>query len=169
MAHGEQPVLDAATDELHRAENASRLKSLGPEEARLLYDQVCANVRTTDDISFKLLGFVPLVSGVGITVFLSMKASVSLPILIFVGIFGAVVTFGLYRWELKNINLCRSLISLGSDLERHRFGLTQGQFLDRPADPPFLGWTMGKRKAERIIYSAAFGAWLLLPFVSVIS
>jgi hypothetical protein len=97
MANDEQPVVDAATDKLNRAENATRLKSLELDEARQLYDEVCANVRTTDDISFKLLGFVPLVSGVGITVFLSMKASVSLPILIFVGIFGAVVTFGLYR------------------------------------------------------------------------
>jgi hypothetical protein len=58
---------------------------------------------------------------------------------------------------------------LGSDLERHRFSLTQGQFLDRPADPRFLGWPIGKRTAERIIYSAAFVAWLLLPLVSVIS
>jgi hypothetical protein len=163
-------AVDATADARRREENATRLKNLTNEDAKQLYDQLCANVRTTDDISFKLLGFVPLVSGVGITVLLSTSTSFSsLPLVVFVGLFGAVVTFGLYRWELKNVNLCLWLIALGRDLERHRFHLTQGQFLDRPPDPEFLRWSIGKRAAERIIYRAAIVAWLLLPVVTAIA
>jgi hypothetical protein len=170
MAADDQPAVDAAVDARTREENATRLKDLSLDDAKQLYDQVCANVRTTDDISFKLLGFVPLVSGVGIAVLLSTSTSLSsLPLVVFVGLFGAVVTFGLYRWELKNVNTCIWLIALGRDLERHRFRLTQGQFLDRPADPEFFGRRIGKRAAEKIIYWAAIVAWLLLPVVTVIA
>ena len=30
------------------------------------YSEICTDIRITDDISFKLLGLVPLVSGIGI-------------------------------------------------------------------------------------------------------
>ena len=30
-----------------------------------IYKEICANIRATDDISFKLLGFVPVSSGIG--------------------------------------------------------------------------------------------------------
>ena len=34
------------------------------------YTEICSHIRTTDEISFKLLGLVPLVSGIGIVVLL---------------------------------------------------------------------------------------------------
>ncbi len=38
------------------------------------YTQICADIKATDEISFKLLGFVPLVSGAGIlTLFLKTR------------------------------------------------------------------------------------------------
>jgi hypothetical protein len=80
-------------------QNACRLQKLDVGDATQVYEQVCENIRTTDDISFKLLGLVPLISGSGIVVLLSTNTSFSrLPLVLFVGIFGAVVTFGLYRW-----------------------------------------------------------------------
>jgi hypothetical protein len=154
--------------------NADRIKNLTVGDAKQLYDEVCVNVRTTDDISFKLLGFVPLVSGSGIAVLLSTNTSLSrLPLVIFVGLFGAVVTFGLFRWELKNITLCRWLINLGAALEQHRFGLAQGQFFkreERAAPPKFLGrWQMDKEGSERLIYGTAIVAWLLLPVLTALA
>src|SRR5438132_10521308 len=47
----------------YEAENTYMIRHLSVDDAKQLYDEVCVNVRTTDDISFKLLGFVPLVSG----------------------------------------------------------------------------------------------------------
>lgn len=170
MATDDLPGVEANVNARNRKANGARIRNLTPEDARQLYDQVCANIRTSDDISFKLLGFVPLVSGAGITVVLSTDTTLSdLPLVLFVGLFGAVVTFALYRWELKNINTCLWLIALGSDLEQHRFGLTQGQFLGRPADPELFGRKMRKRDAERIIYVSTIVAWLLLPMVAVMT
>ena len=34
------------------------------------YTEICSHIKTTDEISFKLLGLVPLVSGIGIVVLL---------------------------------------------------------------------------------------------------
>jgi hypothetical protein len=153
------------------AENAGRIRLLKDEDAKQLYDEVCVNVRTTDDISFKLLGFVPLVSGSGIVVLLNTSTiTTNIGLSVFVGIFGAVVTFGLYRWELKNINLCHWLIRLGAELERERFHLNQGQFLmrhERASPPLFFGREFQKPQSERMIYWAAIIAWLSLPILAV--
>jgi hypothetical protein len=158
------------------------IRNLAPEDAKQLYDQVCANIRATDEISFKLLSLVPLVSGGGITLLLSTNTSLArLPLVIFVGLFGAIVTFGLFRWELRNIQTCSRLIRLGASLERERFELpSTGQFSGRKNEPApslyagrlrvpaFLRQEIGKREAEKIIYPAAIVAWLLLPVVSAL-
>lgn len=145
---------------------------LSAELATQLYDQVCTNVRATDESSFRLLSLVPLVSGGGIAILLSTNMTLArLPLVVFVGLFGAVVTFGLFRWELRNIQTCSRLIDVGAQLERERFKLpSSGQFSgrrSRPA-PALFGRPIGKTEAERIIYSAVIGAWLLLPVVSTI-
>jgi hypothetical protein len=154
-------------------ESELRPKVLSHDDAKYLYDQICTNIRVTDDISLKLLGFVPLVSGAGITVLLSTQTILSsFWLSLFVGVFGAVVTFGLYTWEVRNAEACVWLIKRGCDVEKTEFGLTQGQFLGRPK-PYFLrglngGWEVSKRRAERIVYSAAMIAWLALPLLSQI-
>jgi hypothetical protein len=165
------------------AEEAQReIRKLAPEDARGLYDQVCANIRATDEISFKLLSLVPLVSGGGITLLLSTNTSLArLPLVVFVGLFGAVVTFGLFRWELRNIQTCSRLIRVGASLERERFELlSSGQFSGRKNEPAprlysgslrvpaFFRQEIGKREAEKIIYPAVIVAWLLLPVVSAL-
>jgi hypothetical protein len=176
----EQPGLN----EKKRADEAAQreITNLSPEDAKQLYDQVCANIRATDEISFKLLSLVPLVSGGGITILLSTNTSLArLPLVVFVGVFGALVTFGLFRWELRNIQTCSRLIRLGASLERERFKLpSTGQFSGRrnePAPPLYAGslrvpaffrQEIGKRAAEKIIYPAVIVAWLLLPVVSAL-
>jgi hypothetical protein len=150
----------------------SELSNLDGEAAKQLYDQVCANIRATDEISFKLLSLVPLVSGGGITVLLSTNTNFSrLPIVVFVGLFGALVTFGLFRWELRNIQTCSRLIRFGASLERECFSLAStGQFSGRRNEPAprLFGRPIGKREAEKIIYPTVIGAWLLLPVVAAL-
>lgn len=148
-------------------------RKLPADVAKQLYDQVCASVRATDESSFKLLSLVPLVSGGGIAILLSTNTTLArLPLVLFVGLFGAVVTFGLFRWELRNIQTCSRLIDVGAQLEREQFKLSSsGQFSgrrSRPA-PALLGRRpIGKTEAEWIIYSAVIAAWLLLPVVSAL-
>lgn len=167
------PAHSGATESHGAADAAGReFSELPAELATQLYDQVCANVRATDESSFKLLSLVPLVSGGGIAILLSTNTTLArLPLVVFVGLFGAVVTFGLFRWELRNIQTCSRLIDVGAQLERERFKLpSSGQFSgrrSRPA-PALFGRPIGKTEAEWIIYSAVIGAWLLLPVVSTI-
>jgi hypothetical protein len=111
-----------------------------------VYAEISASVRTTDDISFKLLGLVPLISGGGI--FLLLDASKQLdwsPVTIFIALFGAVVTFAIYRWEVRNIQTCNWLIARGAELEelswpREQVGVPKDQFSNRDPKPRVLGW-----------------------------
>jgi hypothetical protein len=71
-----------------------------------LYVEICTNIRETDDISFKLLGLVPLISGAGVVVALLNSDVLWSPAIYLISILGAGITFGLFRWELKNILIC---------------------------------------------------------------
>jgi hypothetical protein len=158
------------------------IENLKPEIAGQVYEQVCVNIRATDENSFRLLSLVPLVSGGGIAILLSSSTSFDrLPLVVFVSLFGALVTFGLYRWELRNIQTCSRLIRLGAGLERELFEIgSSGQFSGRrnePAPaiyagkipaPKLLRRKVGKTEAERIIYWTVIIGWLLLPGVSTL-
>ena len=157
------------------------------------YEQICANIRVTDEISFKLLRLVPIFSGagVGLLTVLENQSLLTLPEVILISFFAAVLTFGLFRWEMRNIQTCSWLIKRAADLERsqfklEQFGCVQGQFEGRDKGPPlrpFFGkrqrgennkpipWLqhpIGKREAEKIIYTAAFGAWIIPVLVALL-
>jgi hypothetical protein len=118
-----------------------------------LYAQICTNIRATDDISFKLLGFVPLISGGAIVGLLLTEQVPWSGTITFVSGFAAIVTFGLFRWEMRNIQTCNWL--------RRRAKSIDGAPVSDP--PRFLGISVGKTEAERIVYSTTMGGWLALP------
>src|SRR4051812_22469906 len=97
--------------------------TLDPEENKLiikLYEEICTNIRTSDDISFKLLGFVPLISGSGAAILTLGKiwTDVSSIAIIMISLVAAVVTFGLFKWELRNVQKCNWLIARAAELEK---------------------------------------------------
>lgn len=142
------------------------------------YTEICENIRSLDANSFKLLSFVPLVSGSAImAVFLKGEAGMSW-VTILLSLAGAFVTFGLYRWEFRNIQICKWLQECADGIEREAFGVEQGkeQFAIRAQEPPprfknpyyddlhrFLGFPIFQRTAEHIIYWTTIIAWLVLP------
>ena len=157
-----------------------------------VYAEISASVRTTDDISFKLLGLVPLISGGGIFLLLDVSKQPDWSLVtIFIALFGAVVTFAIYRWEVRNIQTCNWLIARGAELEelswpREQVGVPKGQFSNRDPKPRVLGWRskpdpnrkgpsrvldwrMGKADAERLLYTVTIVAWLLLPIIAAVS
>ena len=125
------------------------------------YTNLNNNIRTTDDISFKLLGLVPLFSGSGILVALLRSEYFWSPAIYAMAAFGALITFGLFRWELRNIQTCLWLIKCGAALEKAEDATQPGQFYRRPKAP--LG--IGKTKAEKLIYGVTIFTWLLLPWL----
>lgn len=152
-----------------------------------LYREVCANIRVTDDISFKLLGFVPLVSGAGIVVVLIQSSVQWSPAIYLISMLGAGVTFGLFRWELKNILTCNWLIRYAEALEFHAIHgdkvlgpVGVGQFYRRPTAPGLFpelrskdstsaARGFGKTEAEKLVYSLVILSWLILPGIARLS
>ena len=143
--------------------------SASSESWQQRYSEICEDIRTTDDVSFKLLGFVPLVSGIGIFAVLDLLGgkAASWPTTVFVSLFGATITYALFRWELRNIQICKWLRSRAEDLERDELGLTVGPFLGREKEgPKFLGHRMRKETAEKLLYTATIVAWLSVPGIT---
>src|SRR5688500_4576176 len=93
-----------------------------------LYQQICDSYRAIDDFRAKLLGFLPLVSGGGI--FFLLSDPLSKELMGAIGAFEAVITLGLFTYEIYGIEKCTALIKAGQDLESaSKF---EGQFLSRP-------------------------------------
>lgn len=125
------------------------------------YTNLNTNIRFTDDVSFKLLGLVPLFSGSGMLVAVMRSEYFWSPAIYAIAAFGALVTLGLFRWELRNIQTCVWLISRGATLERTEDQTNAGQFYQRPKAP--MG--VGKTEAEKLIYGVTIFIWLLLPWL----
>src|SRR6266487_1755543 len=93
---------------------------MGEVTSEHVYAETCANIRATDEISFKLLGIVPLLSGATLVTFF-LKGPVAVekaPLIITLSLFAALITLGLFRWELRNIQTCSWLRSRAEALER---------------------------------------------------
>lgn len=126
-----------------------------------VYAETCANIRATDDISFKLLGIVPLLSGATLLTFF-LKEPVTAekaPLVITLSLFAALITLGLFRWELRNIQTCSWLRRRAETLERSVVAAVKAP--PQPLPPLHIG----KTEAEKWIYSVTIIAWLLLPLV----
>jgi hypothetical protein len=153
-----------------------------PDHIRDAYKEICANIRNTDEISFKLLRIVPLASGVGAGALVLLDKSGLLEAyaalaVIPLSLLGAVVTFGLFRWELRNIQRCLWLISRAAILEAEILkqpnlqydGLAKAEHRKaRSVSDIRLSslrdWPWGKTQSEKLVYLAAIVGWLV-PFV----
>ena len=131
-----------------------------------LYAEVYSSIRETDQISFRLLSFVPLVSGSGaglLTVLLNNNVFKPLPFIL-ISVLGAIATFGFYRWELRNIQTCRRLYNRAVFLEE---AIGFGDLAGRETAPHLLGRPIGKTEAEKIIYAASMIAWFIPILVAL--
>jgi len=136
------------------------------ENLRTAYQELCTSYRAIDEFRTQLLGFLPLVTGVGLgllTEFLkhsdvfedARKTPPSLLVALgYAGIFGIVVTLGLFTYEIYGTKKCHSLIQAGKGLE-HGLAVV-GQFRSRPGEAFHF---INKPLAAAIIYPAALAAW----------
>jgi hypothetical protein len=123
-----------------------------------VYAEICSDIRATDDISFKLMGIVPLVSGASVlTFFLKESLSNNHKLVAGFALFAALITLGLFRWELRNIQKCSWLRKRAEELES---GALPGMKVLEGPKPPLR---IGKTEAEKWIYSVTIVAWLFVP------
>jgi hypothetical protein len=134
-----------------------------------LYSEMCLKIRATDEISFKLLGFVPLLSGSAIFVLLFKGGALEPVPLILLCIAGVVITFGLFCWERRNIKTCSLFRDAASELEGKLeedwlkpYSILAGKI---PSEK-YVSF-LGKTKAEVIIYVASILVWII-PIINLL-
>jgi len=124
------------------------------ENLRIVYQQLCDSYRAIDDFRAKLLGFLPLATG---GIFLILPTNHVQQYWGPIGVFGFVITFGLFCYELYGIKKCDHLIEAGKDIERQM--KICGQFRTRPHG---IAGFIHEPFAARIIYPAVLVAWMFL-------
>lgn len=126
------------------------------------YQELMAHIRFTDDVSFKLLGLVPLLSASTIVAVLLKNELKGSALLLLLSVFASIVTLAIFAWELRNIQTCKWCRARAADIERSRaVHPPPGHFNRFPG--AFLGF--GKTEAEKLIYATTIVAWLLLPTI----
>ena len=132
-----------------------------------VYREICQNIRETDAISFKLLNLVPLGStlGAGVLALFQKNTAIDSPLvnasaIVLMSVAGSVIVFGLYKWEMRNIQKCNWLIDRAAAME------DEGMLIQ------YEGWNSqetrwGKTRAEKLIYKTSMLIWLI-PVVMVL-
>ena len=129
---------------IHQEEQGPE-ETVGAVDTLKLYSEIWTGIRETDSNSFKLLGLVPLASGSGSGVLVSLYDALGAVSVVLLSLLGAVVTFGLYRWELRNIQMCSRLLKRAEWLER---SFNMGDLAGREEAPRLFGrFPIGKRVA----------------------
>ena len=90
-----------------------------PSDIKTIYDEVCRRHDGIAEFRGKLLTLLPLASGGGIFLLLSKDAVAPalVPHLLPIGVFGVLVTLGLFIYELRGIQECNALITAARKLE----------------------------------------------------
>jgi hypothetical protein len=106
---------------------------LTPREKILLaeYAEVCKSHAGITDFRAKLLALLPIASGAGIGLLIARGSGgfsrTEAGLLVALGIFGAVVTAGLFLYELRQIDLCKQMRNHAAWIEK-QLGIKAGQF-----------------------------------------
>jgi hypothetical protein len=134
----------------------------GYQALDLAYKRAGDSYEAITEFRAKLLALLPLATGTAVFLLLE-RAQADGPrfrqLLGPIGIFSAVVTLGLFTYELRGMQRCHRLEVQAGTLER-QLGLTAelGPFLGQP--PRALGNMLGPPAAGLIIYLATVFAWL---------
>jgi hypothetical protein len=95
------------------------------------YQEVCRSHAGITDFRAKLLAILPIASGAGVGLLVAQEegdlSSREAALLVALGIFGAVVTAGLFLYELRQIDVCKQLRERAAAIE-NELGIEAGQF-----------------------------------------
>jgi hypothetical protein len=133
------------------------------ETLRMEYVEVCKSHSSITEFRAKLLALLPIASGSGIFLLLTKRSEpIDTTYLHLIGLFGFLVTLGLFIYELRGIQHCKRLNQLASHLEE-QLHLREAQFIGRPKAR--LGGLLGAEGAAYIIYPTMLAAWIFVAFV----
>ncbi|MCX4672344.1 hypothetical protein OG453_37740 [Streptomyces sp. NBC_01381] len=128
-----------------------------PDQVKAVYQEICLSYRAIDDFRAKLLSLLPAVSGVGVGVLLGKDPGEPEPLWLPIGLFGTVVTLGLFAYELYGVQKCGGLIAAGRRIEQNWNCV--GQFDGRPHA---LAGLVNEPFAAALVYPAVLAGWMYL-------
>jgi hypothetical protein len=137
------------------------------ENWRTAYREVCQNHRVVTDFRGKLLTLLPLASGAVISLLISKQSNLNdlaPQYLVAIGVFGILVSIGLFLHELRGIEQCGDLIKVGRSLEE-KMGLPEGQFTRE--DNYYHKQEAGLRRFINNFIGPIGAAWIIYPSVGV--
>jgi hypothetical protein len=166
---GRREVLNCLRKERSRrdVEHAlSRAKSDTAEIDRLKvdYEQTLATYRMLADIRFKLLAFVPTISGAAIALLSSKTAQTHLQTTLVISLLGFLVTLGIAFYDQRNSEIHDQMVSRAGFLERVlQFPVLhgrEGHMRQRPESSRYLFniYKMWHDRALAMIYGSVLGA-----------
>lgn len=132
-----------------------------PENLRSVYAEICRSYHGIDDFRARLLALLPIASGAGGLLILADKDTVK-DFLGPIGIFGALITLGLFVYEVRGIQKCNELIKVGKAIETE-MKVGGGPFNKYPKG--HLYGLISAVTAAYIVYLTIFGAWCYLAIV----
>lgn len=135
-----------------------------------VYARICDLHDGIADFRAKLLALLPIASGLGIFLLVGDEPPDPsfLPHLLPVGVFGVLVTLGLFAYELRGIQKCEGLIACAKRLEKEFLAHElRGFGAFRFRQTGALGGAVGATGAALVIYSAVVGAWVYVAAVGV--
>jgi hypothetical protein len=137
------------------------------ETLRMEYGEVCKSHSSITEFRAKLLALLPIASGSGIFLLLTKRSEpIETTYLHLIGLFGFLITLGLFMYELRGIQQCKRLNQLASHLEE-QLHLREAQFIARPKAR--LGGILGAEGAAYVIYTTMLIAWIFVAFVGFMS
>ena len=93
------------------------------EGTKAAYEELCRSHDRIADFRAKLLALLPIASGTGIFLLLNLNGvEAEQYLLLNIGIFGCLITFGLFLYELRGIQRCKGLSHCGKELEKKLLG-----------------------------------------------
>jgi hypothetical protein len=138
------------------------------DRVRLDYEQTTQLLRTLVDVRFKLLAFVPTITGAAVGLVGRPRPAAEL---LGVGLLGLLATLGIFVYELRNTQLHDALLRRAAELER-QLGLRSvlgasgpgGLFGELPGRAMRLFGVLpvSQDRGLALVYSAALAGWTYL-------
>lgn len=145
------------------------------DEVFKMYDKCCESYHKVDDFRAKLLGFLPLASGLSIlgSLYIEHKPGEQSFLNehnLEIGLFGLFVSLGLLIFELKGIEKCTQFISLGGWLENKMKSINtddsnekKGMFINLSEGDKFINEPV----AAAFIYSIVLALWTYVAMLKM--
>jgi hypothetical protein len=143
------------------------------DKLKLDYEQTCQQIRAFTDIRFKLLAFVPTLTGAAVA--LVSRVTDQWTVLA-VGLLGLFVTRGIVFYEMRNTGLYNAAVDRAKCLEvslslpiatpGKKMG---GLFSERPPTPTWFKIPVRHGLALAFVYSAALGGWAYIVANSLLT